>query len=161
MDLVKAHERLDTWLNRDYSTVKGFQMHYKDIIPKIIAEKYIVDSNNQLKDYRFMCFDGEVYYCIVDVNHQLRNIYDLEWNLQNWQIGNFENYEGTIEKPENFDKMVGLVKILCEGFPHVRVDLYNVDGEIYFGEMTFTHANGFQLVRPHRKNIELGSHWLQ
>ncbi|WP_435959255.1 ATP-grasp fold amidoligase family protein [Aerococcus urinaeequi] len=159
LDMKRARIRMDTWINRDFSTVGGFQMHYQNIEPKIIAEKYIVDSNNELKDYRFLCFDGTIYYCIVDVDHVKRNIYDLDWNLQNWQIGKFENYEGIINKPENFDAMINLVKILCQGFPHVRVDLYNVDGRIYFGEMTFSSTNGFQLIRPYSKNIELGNLW--
>lgn len=161
MDVNRSRILVNWWLKRDYSTAGGFQMQYKNIVPKIIAEKYIVDNKNQLNDYRFMCFDGKVYYCIVDVDHRRRNIYDLDWKLQNWQIGNFVNYEREIEKPQNFKKMIEIVEILCEGFPHVRVDLYNVDGKIFFGEMTFTHANGFQLVKPHTKNLELGHLWIQ
>lgn len=64
-----------------------------------------------------------------------------------------------IEKPQNFEKMRELATILCKGFRHVRVDLYNVDGKIYFGEMTFTNGNGFDRIVPDQYDEILGSYF--
>lgn len=162
LDMKRARIRMDTWINRDFSTVGGFQMQYKNIKPKIIAEKYIVDSNGQLFDYKFLCFNGKVYYCWVDVDRQSvqkRNVYDLDWNLQSWNQNKFDNTEDKLSKPENFEEMIRVAEVLCEGFSHVRVDLYNVDGKIYFGEMTFTSGNGYSIIYPHSKNLQLGNLW--
>ncbi|MBZ6527594.1 glycosyltransferase [Aerococcaceae bacterium DSM 111021] len=153
--------KFNRWLKSDHALL-SFELHYSDIQPKIIAEKFINDSNNQLNDYRFLCFAGKPYYCTFDDgSHEghHRNIYDMEWNIQDFQQGNFTNTETQIPKPKNFDKMIEIATILSEGFPHVRVDLYNVDGKIYFGEMTFTNSSGFQLITPHKINEELGQLW--
>lgn len=162
IDFERARILFERWLSTDYSSIGGFQMQYKNIKPKIVAEKYIVDSNGQLFDYKFLCFNGKVYYCWVDVDRQSvhkRNVYDLNWNLQSWNQYKYDNTEDKLGKPENFEEMIRVAEVLCEGFSHVRVDLYNVDGKIYFGEMTFTNGNGYELIYPHSKNLELGNLW--
>lgn len=83
----------------------------------------------------------------------------MNWELQEWQQGTFQNDYTNKEKPENFEEMIKIAKVLCEGIPHVRVDLYNVDGKIYFGEMTFTSGSGFQLIYPESENKRLGDLW--
>lgn len=149
-------------LNHNYELVQGFEMQYRDIPPLIIAEKLIQDKEyNELRDYKFLCFDGIPYYCWVDcdryTNHT-RNVYDMEWNLMPWTQGGYKNSNIPITKPENFDVMVEIVKKLSAGFSHVRVDLYNVEGKIYFGEMTFTNGSGFERL-PNEINYELGCLW--
>lgn len=137
-------------------------MQYKDIKPKIIAEKFINDKNNHLNDYKFLCFDGKVYYCWVDMDrysNHTRNVYDVNWQLQPWNQNTFENAEFDIQKPKNYEEMIIIAEKLSRGFSHVRVDLYNVDGKIYFGEMTFTSGNGFSLIYPEEYNLMLGSLW--
>ena len=100
-----------------------------------MIEKYIEYSAEDLPDYKFLCFNGKVCYCWVDVgryhNHK-RNIYDLSWNLQSWNQYDYGNSEMPIPKPENFDQMIEIAGKLCSGFSHVRVDLYNINGKIYF-----------------------------
>ncbi|MEY8412511.1 ATP-grasp fold amidoligase family protein [Lachnospiraceae bacterium 62-26] len=159
MDKDIAKEEIQYWMNVDKSYLKGFEMHYTKIRPKIIAEAYIDYDAEDLPDYKFLCFNGKVLFCWVDVgryHEHKRNIYDLKWNLQSWNQHTYGNAEHSINKPVGFDKMVELAEILCEGFIHVRVDFYNVNGKIYFGEMTFTNGSGFELITPLKYNKMLG-----
>jgi hypothetical protein len=162
MNLKEAKKKFDKWLRMDFAFMGGFELHYKDIEPKIIAEELIQDSDGDLKDYKFICFDGDVHYCWIDsdrfTDHR-RNVYNLEWELQEWTQHKYKNIDTPVPKPENFELMVDLSKRLCQGFSHVRVDLYNVDGKIYFGEMTFTNGSGFEKIHPHKYNLMLGDLW--
>lgn len=162
LDMEEAKVFFDEALNKKQTFSFGFQLHYEGIEPKIIAEKLIQDSNGELNDYKFLCFDGKVYYCWVDVDRNTdhkRNVYDLNWNLQDWNQHTYPNTNKELPKPKNFDQMIEIAKKLCQGFSQVRVDLYNVDGQIYFGEMTFTNGSGFELIHPHSANLELGKLW--
>ena len=102
-------------------------MHYNDIKPKIIIEKYMGDC---LNDYKFMCFNGKPYYCWVDserfTNHK-RNFYDMNWNLQELNQKDYGNTNKPVKCPEKFNQMVELVTKLCDGFDQVRVDLSSID----------------------------------
>ena len=148
-------------LETDYSC-RYCEMHYKDISPKIIAEEFIDSRGSDLVDYKFLCFDGVPYYCWVDMDrftNHTRNVYDLKWNIQAWNQRSYGNFKGVVDKPRNFDIMIEIVKKLSRGFSHVRVDLYNVDGKIYFGEMTFTNGSGFEEISPIEADLMLGDLW--
>ena len=157
-----AKWHFDDWMKVDFAYYAGLEMHYSQISPrKILGEQFIADSNGELNDYKFLCFHGKPYYCWVDTgrftNH-CRDIYDMGWKKQPWsQKYPMSNKE--IPKPVNFDKMVEIVEILCEGIPQVRVDLYNVDGKIYFGEMTFTSGTGYEKIDPPEYDLVLGNLW--
>ncbi len=162
INLKKLKKKFNFWLHQNFAFAgKGYEMHYSNIKPKIICEKYVVDKKGELNDYKFLCFNGKPYYCWVDIdrntNHK-RNVYDMNWQLQEWNQF-FPNSNRNVSKPENFDEMVRVVKALSEGFPHVRVDLYNVDGKIYFGEMTFTNGKGYERIYPEKYDEELGKLW--
>ena len=133
---------------------------YKNIKPRIIAEKYMVDeSGTELKDYKFFCFNGNPLYVQVDynrfINHK-RNIYDVNWNLQNFEIQFLSDRNHIIECPQNYSTMLQIVRKMAVGIPHVRIDLYNVRGHIYFGEYTFYHGSGFEEFRPSEWNKKFG-----
>lgn len=159
----KSKKDFEFWLKQDFAfSGRGYEMHYSLIEPKIIAEKYIVDKSGELNDYKFLCFDGEPHFVWVDVGRyskHCRNVYDLDWNLQPWKQFTYDNTKEPIQKPDNLKNMIEISRKLSKGFGHVRVDLYNVDGEIYFGEMTFTNGKGFELIQPDEANIMLGSLW--
>lgn len=138
------------------------ELHYNKMKPMVIAEAFIESGSTDLQDYKFLCFDGKPHFCWVDVgryHNHMRNFYDLEWNLQEWHQYNYKIYEGELSVPKNYEKMLELVKILADGFSHVRVDLYNVNGRIYFGEMTFTNASGFEKIEPESADRMLGDLW--
>lgn len=125
---------------------------YKDVPRRYIAEEFLVDeSGYELKDYKFFCFNGIPKYVQVDFDRfsgHKRNIYDIDWNFIDLQIEYPNSPSRQIDKPANFEEMVQVACILSKGVPHVRVDLYNVNGRIYFGELTFYHGSGMEHFIP-------------
>lgn len=118
-------------------------------------------NNDQLKDYKFFCFDGIVRLVMVAKDRfeiPKSNFYNTNFELLNLKIGN-PNFDEKIEKPINFDLMINIAEKLSAGLKHVRVDLYNIDGKIYFGELTFFHWGGFSIIEPYEWDIEMGS-WI-
>ena len=149
--------------------VLSHEWNYKNIERKIVVEKIIRDKNGNLPlDYKFMCFDGEPKLLFLDVgvmnadstyNHDYpRNIYDMQFNLLPVHETR-PNSNVKIEKPENFECMVEIARKLSEPFPFCRVDLYNVDGKVYFGEITFYHGGGCNKIEPEEWDIKMGS-WI-
>jgi hypothetical protein len=125
---------------------------YTDVPHRVLAEKYMVDeSGEELKDYKFFCFNGEPRFIEVDfdryVDHH-RNIYDLNWNLLDCEIRYKSDRNRVIPCPQNLDEMLAIARTLSEGFPHVRIDLYNISGCAYFGEFTFYHGGGWEKFKP-------------
>ena len=151
--------KYDYHMKIDFSYLT-LESHYSLIKPKIIIEELITDNVNDLPDYKFWCFNSKVYFCRVDVDRfgqHKRNIYDLDWNLQDWTEGHYQR-KTNIKKPKNFDEMIAIAQKLCQGFQEVRVDLYNLNGKIYFGEMSFSSASGFEYIDP-EYDLMLGSLW--
>lgn len=154
-------EKLRNWLfpfeNHYYY---NFEWQYKNIIPKIICEKYIEQINNQLYDYKVFCFNGEPKYIQVDIDRfsdHKRCIYDINWNKQEFKTGNgFKFYELEIEKPNNLNLMIDLSKILSKEFVLLRVDFYEVEKQIFIGELTFTHGNGTERFNINEWDTKLG-----
>lgn len=148
MDQVK--DNVNSFLNVNFAYKAGLELHYRNIKPRIIVEKFLKDDTEQLNDYRFVCFSGKPKYICVDTDKYInckRNIYDLEWNLLPFTL-NYPNAERILYPPVNLKEMIDLAKRLCNGFNHVRVDLYSVNSEIYFGEMTFTSLSGIGKFTP-------------
>lgn len=156
--------KFEFWLKMNFSIFAGYEMHYSSIKPLIIAEQYIQQKNHTLDDYKFLCFDGKVKYIWVDKNrftNHTRAIFDTKWNLQEWSLlyPIDKKVAEKITPPKNLDKMIEIATILATGFDHVRVDLYNLDGKIYFGEMTFTSESGFGKITPDEYDFILGDAW--
>lgn len=159
----KIAAMFNDWMKIDYAFAfkTSFELQYSDISRRIIAEQYIDGGEHDLRDYKFLCFDGVPYYCWVDVgrySNHCRNVYNMNWELQPWREF-YPNTTSSVEPPVNFDEMIELVKKLCAGFSQVRVDLYNVNGKIYFGEMTFTNGSGLQPIIPSQYDKVLGDLW--
>lgn len=128
--------------------------------PVIVVEKFLEDSQQKggIYDYKFICFDGVPHYVVCDMerftNHH-RNIYDTEWN--DLHVGSdcpCSNVK--IQKPEKLNEMLEIVKTLAKGFPTVRVDLYTVQGKIFFGELTFFPWSGYVIYDPDKFDFEAG-----
>lgn len=136
---------------------------YKDAKPRIIAEKFMVDeSGTELKDYKFFCFDGEVKFLFVATDRPLDtrfDFFDTDFNHLPFKQGH-PWAKKEIKKPENFEEMKRMACILSKGMPHVRVDLYNINGHIYFGEMTFFHFAANVPFDPPIWDEKIGS-WLK
>jgi len=153
-------EILKQWLEENYYW-KGFEAQYFHIKPLVIIESFLEDDKaDELLDYRFFCFGGEP--CIIQVDnnaHDINPFYDLNWGKidLNYRI-NFKDVD--IPCPPNLDEMLGAARKLSSGIDFVRVDLYNVQGKVYFGEMTFTPVGGRFNFTPESWDNELGQKWL-
>jgi hypothetical protein len=161
LNIPQARENFGQWLKTNYAFKSGFELHYKDIKPKIIAEEYIENPDgNDLYDYKFYCFNGEPVYIWLAVGrgtpHLQWDIYDLEWNLQPLKNGFYPNIHKKPGKPQKLAEMIDLVKKLCADFVFVRVDLYYVDSKIYVGELTFTPASGIKAWSPDSYDLTYG-----
>lgn len=134
---------------------------YKNVFPRIIAEKYIEDKDGSLNDYKFFCFDGKVFCCQVIRNRYTKetiDFYDEKWNHMPFVGLNpvADNGNEPVEKPKNLSKMIALAERMSKNFPFLRVDLFSVDDHIYFGEYTFYPASGLGFFRPNEWNYKLG-----
>ncbi|MGG0413132.1 ATP-grasp fold amidoligase family protein [Peribacillus simplex] len=164
IDYVSLKKEVNSWLKRRYYWVHR-EWPYKNIKPKIICEKYMVDeSDKELKDYKFMCFNGKVKCSFVGLNRNAStglqvDFYDLEWNLMPFER-HYPNSGNKIEKPKNYDKMVYLAEVLSKDITFLRVDFYEVNGQLYFGELTFYPGSGFEEFTPESYDELLGS-WIK
>ena len=147
LNIPKANKQLNKWLGKNQYYRMGQEWAYKDVQPRIVIEKYLVDEGqDSLIDYKFFCFNGAPKFVELHVGRETiheQSIYDLDFKLLPFGRGAKEKSISTeIEKPTNFDEMVKLAKILAENFPFVRVDFYSVKGKTIFGEMTFYPSDG-------------------
>lgn len=165
LDFIETKNKLNEWMIKRSSKL-GREWAYYDIEPKIICEKYLEkDKENDLKDFKFFCFNGipEYLYVLEDrsKNGSLKcSLYDMEFNKLPYRRIDIDTTEDILIKPENFEKMVEIAKTLSSDFPHVRVDLYNIDGEIYFGELTFYNGSGYKDYVPDSFNFEVGEKFI-
>ncbi len=157
-----ARKKISYWLH-SCSYYYGLELHYKNIKPLIIAEQYLHPKNadDDLADFKFHCFSGTPFMCEVINGRYSRetvDYFDINWKHLPIMNPPFPNSIYTMEKPTNYDLMVELATKLSQGFAYVRVDLYN-NGNIYFGEMTFTPANGNDKYDPDEWDYRLGALW--
>ena len=136
-------QKLNRWLQDDFSIRNGYEAHYHWIERKIFAEEYLNDGHKDLIDYKFLCFNGKPTYCqiIGGRNESTRhlNYYDMDFNFVNISRQDFRNNPSIKdEKPRCFEEMKEYAKKLSKPFRFVRVDFYEVNGKVYLGEMTFT-----------------------
>lgn len=164
LDIPQLRRKLNGWLNvKDINP--GREWAYTLIRQsRIIIEHYIEKSNSEegrsgIEDFKILCFGGEPRYVIVDVDryvHHRRNIYDAEWN--NLHVGtDCPQFDEDYPRPSNLAEMLAVARRLSEDVPFVRVDLYNVDGKIFFGEMTFYPWSGYVAFNPDSFDEELGA----
>ena len=143
------------------SDILGREWPYKKIIPRIIIEKYIknVPEEKSLIDYKFYCCNGEPEYLLMingRENIKKKSIYNINFECLDYKYVDYDRLEN-VTKPQNYDKMIEIAKRLSEDFPFVRVDLYNVEGRIIFGELTFYPASGYlEKIEPDGFDDELG-----
>ncbi len=161
-DFNKAISILSKNLQHNYYYT-GREWPYKNVNPVIFAEEYKEDEFGELRDYKFFCFNGVVKALFVaterSVGHVKFDYFDRDFNhLDFTQSHPMSNV--TLKKPDNFEKMIELAERLSRGLPHVRIDLYNCNGKIYFGEMTFYHYGGMIKFHPEEWDYKFGS-WLQ
>ncbi|MCH8572159.1 hypothetical protein LSI54_12450 [Nesterenkonia sp. AY15] len=162
LDTNKAKTKLRRSLGRSYFYA-GREPQYRDLRPRIIAEPFIVDATEaQLRDYKFFCFDGEVKALLVISDRASGKVKNDFFNA-NYERMDFwqPDPSSTVapDKPKRFYEMLDIARKLSQGHPHVRVDLYEANDRVYFGEMTFYPLGGFLNFNP-RQWGKIWGDWL-
>lgn len=157
-NIQKVKKQLRRGLSLDYEYFSG-EWLYASNQKKIICEKYLEDKNTgDLYDYKIFCFNGkpEMIFFISERGRDAKSdFYDLEWNLL--PIKEYFEPSGKVyPKPSQLNKMIEYATLLSEGFPFVRVDFYQVEDRVIFGELTFIHGGGFGLFEPETVDHDLG-----
>lgn len=160
LNIKETINTLHSYLNMG-DICAGREWAYTGSSKKIIIEELLEDSSNKdngISDYKFLCFNGKPEYVVYDkdrfTNHK-RNIYDINWKYLKVDT-DCPRFEDTVPKPKGYEKMLEIAGILSKDFPHVRVDLYNVQGIIYFGELTFYPWSGYVQFLPDEFDYEIG-----
>ena len=164
VDWNETKERLREWVEEPLVKFGGREWpYYSGKKHRILIEKYLPGGENGLVDYKFMCFDGKVEICFILTDRNLgvsvkeaicdRNLSLLPYSEIGYKIPN------NIQKPDNYDKMLEVAEKISKEFPHVRVDLYNINGRIIFGEMTFFDSSGYGLFSPDEFDFVLGKYF--
>ena len=146
LDKEKAKAKIEKSLKRNYY-YSAREWPYKDVKARIIAEAYIEDSRlGELRDYKFFMFHGEMDNVLVCKDRHLGKTkflhYDDQWNRLDYQWSE-PKLDRELDKPEKFEEMKVIARKLSENLAHVRVELYDVNGKVYFGELTFFDQAGF------------------
>lgn len=152
-------QQLNEWKERNFA-FETLELHYKDIIPKIICEEYLEGVAENVYDYNIYCFHGKpVYIWCIKGSHRPEcqaSFYNTDWEMQPFSYG-YPKDPVLAPKPERLDEMLHLSKKLCEGFEHVRVDWYNLpDGRVLFGEMSFSSWSGLSKWVPEEYDTVFG-----
>lgn len=160
LDIKKAKKKINTFLNRKYFYIHR-EWPYKNVKPRIIIEKYMEDKHiKELRDYKFFCFNGKPKIMYISDNSHRDNqhccFFDINYNKLNIKRKDYKEFEQNIEKPHNFNKMIEFSKKLSKNIPHVRVDWYEINNKLYFGELTFYTCSGFIPFETEEWNYKMG-----
>lgn len=161
-DIAKAKEKLNRALRRNFF-YNGREWPYKNVVPKVIAESYLEDKeHSDLRDYKFFCFNGEVKFFKIDfgrLTEHHANYYDPNGNILPFGEKFFPPVpEADIQIPQNLHDVEELAMVLSKEFPFCRVDFYDVNGKIYFGEITLFPTSGFEVYIPDEWDYKIGEY---
>ena len=158
LNIKQARKKIKRSLKKNYYYF-GREWPYKNLKPKIIVEKYMEDENDSsMHDYKIHCFNGKAKYILVctDREEELKEtFFDIEWNISPFKRPNHE-IDKNIKKPSGLSSMIQLAEKLSKNIPFLRVDFYQINGKIYFGELTFFPAAGFAKFEPEEWDEKLG-----
>ena len=162
IDFKALRKQFNKWLKTNYGK-KTVELHYSPIRPQIIIEKLMLEENKLPIEYKIHVFNGKAksLYVVTNRGVDIRyNNYYIDWRpFDGSQFNGWKKTDYPLEKPKNYEKMVDLSEKLAQNFPFVRVDLYNINGVIYFSEMTFTPAKGTLILDDDKADFEMGK-WL-
>lgn len=166
---MRIIKEINNQLKFDFG-ILTLESFYSNIPRKVIVEKYLEGKKEIPDDFKFHCFNTKSgFRCyvehIVGRKENDLSIYNSVYYNEKWEKMPFTiestNYDFLAEKPQNFEKMLEIVKKLSEDFEYVRVDLYNIEGKIYFGELTFCDGSGLARFEPEEWDYKFGSYWEQ
>jgi len=161
LNIQEVKARLAKWLKLNWYHKKG-EWNYKNIHPRIICEKYLEgDKQVGLVDYKFFCYHGNPKFIDVHVDrftNHMEALYDKKWILQPFHLEYPPPPNREIPQPAQLDLMVELAKKISSGIDFCRVDLYNFNNSVIFGEITFYDGSGFDLFIPREFDYILGTY---
>lgn len=167
LNIEEARRKISKCLKNNYYW-SGREWPYKNVKPRIIAEKYMVDEFSEkpergLIDYKFYCFEGTPKFAYVSdglEDHSTANInfVTMDWEKAPFRRLDFKEFDVLPKKPEHFEKMVQLSKILSKNIHFVRVDFYEINGKVYFGELTFFPGGGLVNISPKEWDAKIGKY---
>lgn len=163
LNIRKVKAELRKGLKQNYY-FSNREWPYKNVPRKIIAEQYMEDeSGYELFDYKFMCFNGEVkcsFVCSDRFSSEGLKVtfYDLDWNVMPFER-HYPKAQKPIPKPQSYEQMIAFAERLSRDIPFVRVDFYEINGQVYFGELTFYPGAGLEEFAPEEWDYRLGS-WI-
>ncbi|RXQ93857.1 glycosyltransferase [Ancylomarina salipaludis] len=159
LDWIKVSNQVNKWLNINYYK-RTREWQYKDVKAQIIIEHYLDDPSGDLCDYKFYCFNGEPKFIQIDsarfASHK-RDFYNIDFNEKLKYKMTYPNSDSQLIKPDNYKQMVSIAKRLSNNFEYLRVDLYNVKGKVYFGELTLYPDNCNGRIESKLSEYEIGS----
>ena len=161
LNVVETRKKIERSLKNNYY-YHAREWPYKNVKPRILVEEYMEDSIfKELRDYKFFCFNGipKLMFIATDRSkHETKfNFYDMNFNLLPFKQ-HYPNDSREILKPKCFSEMIDLSKKLSTNIPFVRVDFYEVDGKVYFGELTFSHFSGMMPFEPEEWDMKIGNY---
>lgn len=160
LDHAKAKRDFDFWMKLNYAFLDGFELQYKPIRPRIVAESFIETDDGGLRDYKVHCFNGEPKFVQVISDRSTAAcdvFYDFDWRQMECRSTTMPLNEAGVPRPAQLDELRRLAATLSEGFTYVRVDFYMPDDQtILFGEMTFTPSSGIKIWIPDSYNYSFG-----
>ncbi len=164
LNIQEVRKKINECLKKNFY-YSGREWPYKNVKPRIIIEKYMVDDvEKELRDYKFFCFNGNVKFFKVDFNRFIEhhaNYYDVNLNIMPFgELDYLPDYKKKIDLSSNIYRMIELAEKMSRNIPFVRIDFYNVNGKIYFGEITFYPASGFGKFEPEQWDTKIGE-WIK
>lgn len=165
VNIEEVKAALREGLKQDYF-MQSREWPYKNVPRKIIAEQYMEDGKtSELRDYKFWCFNGEPKVVLVcaerfSAGGLRENFYDTDWNLLPVQRPTHPNTSFSIEAPQCLSEMISCARELASGKPFSRIDFYEMNGKMYFGEITFFPASGFEAFKPEEWDERMGE-WIK
>ena len=168
LDKNQTISKIKGWKSIDYEVLSREWVYdwakRGDRKPKVIVEQYLESKENadgSIDDYKFLCYDGKFRFLWIDKNrysNHKRGFWNERLEVLDGVYSDHPTFDHAIPLPENIQEMIDVAEKLAKGFPFVRVDLYNINGKIYFGEMTYYPWSGFVTFTPDSFDYELGKY---
>lgn len=164
IDIPSLISQMDTWTSKNVHIKSGGREwpYYSGKNSRIIIEKLLKTSDSsELKDYKFFCFHGEVKFLYVSEGLDKAETASVSFLSKEWEFLPFRRLDypplhNLPQKPNTLNSMIEVAERLSKDFPHVRVDLYDIDGKIIFGELTFYNSSGYMRLSPDKYDFKIG-----
>lgn len=168
LDIEKARRQINQCLKRNFAYL-GREWPYMNVKPRVIAEQYMEDRSNGagetagLSDYKFFCFNGVPRFLYLSTgleDHATARMtfLNMDWTYAGFRRADFLQHQELPPKPEKYDEMIRIAEKLSQGMRFLRVDLYEINGKVYFGELTFYTCGGYMLLEPPEWDEKLGAY---